>query len=98
MFFFIYTYSCYVYVYKLYVFCVYTYIEKGSKAVLVVKNPLVNAGDIIDSGLNPGSEVIPWRRKRQPTPVMLPGKSHGQGNLVGYSPWGLKELDTTVET
>ena len=31
---------------------------------------------------------IPWRRKWQPTPVFLPGKSHGQRGLVGYSPWG----------
>ena len=38
---------------------------------------------------------IPWRRKRQPTPVLLPGKSHGQRSLVGYSPWGCKESDTT---
>ena len=41
-------------------------------------------------GLNPwvGGED-PWRRKWQPTPVFLPGKSHGQRNLAGYSPWGL---------
>jgi len=38
---------------------------------------------------------IPWRRKWHPTPVLLPGKSHGQRSLVGYSPWGCKELDTT---
>jgi len=38
---------------------------------------------------------IPWRRKWQPTPVFLPGKSHGQRSLVGYSPWGRKESDTT---
>ena len=31
----------------------------------------------------------------QPTPVFLPGKSHGWRNLVGYSPWGRKESDTT---
>ena len=31
----------------------------------------------------------------QPTPVILPGKSHGQRSLVGYSPWGRKESDTT---
>ena len=31
---------------------------------------------------------IPWRRKWQPTPVFLPGKSQGQRSLVGYSPWG----------
>ena len=35
------------------------------------------------------------RRKWQPTPVLLPGKFHGLGSLVGYSPWGHKELDTT---
>ena len=38
---------------------------------------------------------IPWRRKWQPTPVFLPGKSHGQMSLAGYSPWGRKESDTT---
>ena len=36
-----------------------------------------------------------WRRKWQPTPVLLPGKSHGLRSLVGYSPWGCKESDTT---
>ena len=36
-----------------------------------------------------------WRRKWQPTPVFLPGESHGQRSLVGYSPWGRKESDTT---
>ena len=36
-----------------------------------------------------------WKRKWQPTPVLLPGKSHGQKSLVGYSPWGRKESDTT---
>ena len=34
------------------------------------------------------------RRKWQPTPVFMPGKSHGQRSLVGYSPWGRKESDT----
>ena len=36
-----------------------------------------------------------WRRKWQPTPVFLPGESHGQRSLVGYSPQSCKELDTT---
>ena len=35
-----------------------------------------------------------WRRKWQPTPVLLPGKFHGQRSLVGYSPWGGIESDT----
>ena len=36
-----------------------------------------------------------WRRKWQPTPVLLPGASHGQRSLGDYNPWGGKELDTT---
>ena len=36
-----------------------------------------------------------WRRQWHPTPVLLPEKSHGQRNLVGCSPWGREELDTT---
>ena len=39
-------------------------------------------------GFYPWVGKIPWRRKWQPTPVFLPGKSHGQRGLVGYSPWG----------
>ena len=38
---------------------------------------------------------MPWRRKWQPTPVLLPGKFHGLRSLVGYSPWDHKESDTT---
>ena len=41
---------------------------------------------------------IPWRRKRQPTPVFLPGKFHGQRSLVDCSPWGCKESDTSEHT
>ena len=39
--------------------------------------------------------MICWRRKWQSTPVLLPGKSHGQRSLVGYRPWGRKESDMT---
>ena len=43
-----------------------------------------------------GSTITPWRRRQwHPTPVLLPGKSHGRRSLVGCSPWGHKELDTT---
>ena len=38
---------------------------------------------------------ISWRRAWQPTPVVLPRESHGQGSLAGYSPWGRKECDMT---
>ena len=40
-------------------------------------------------------ERILWGRKWQPAPVLLPGKSHGQRSLAGYSPWGSRESDTT---
>ena len=46
-------------------------------------------------GFHPCVRKIPWRRAWQPTPVFLPGESHGQRSLVGCSPWGRKELDTT---
>ena len=39
-------------------------------------------------GFGPWVGKIPWRRKWQPTPVLLPGESHGRRSLVGYSPWG----------
>ena len=38
---------------------------------------------------------IPWRREWLPTPVFLPGESHRQRSLMGYSPWGYKESDKT---
>ena len=40
---------------------------------------------------------IPWRRAWHPTPVLLPRKSHGQRSLVGCSPWGHEELNTTEQ-
>ena len=39
--------------------------------------------------------ILPWRRQWHPTPVLLPGKSHGRRSLVGCSPWGRQESDTT---
>ena len=46
-------------------------------------------------GFDPWVRKIPWRKKWQPTPLFLPGKFHGQKNLAGYSPQGLKVLDMT---
>ena len=61
----------------------------------LVKNLRANAGDSGDSGSIPGIRRIPWRRKWQPIPAFLPGKSHGQGILVAYTPWGYQESDMT---
>ena len=41
------------------------------------------------------SLILFWRRQWHPTPVLLPGKSHGRRSLVGCSPWGREESDTT---
>ena len=41
---------------------------------------------------------IPWRKERQPIPVFLPRKFHGQRSLVDYNPWGCKESDITEHT
>ena len=65
-----------------------------------VKVSVWNVGDpglIPGSGRSPGEGKIPWRRKRQPTQVLLPGESHGGRSLVGYSPWGHKESDKTEQ-
>ena len=54
----------------------------------------LNAGEL---GSIRGSGRFPWRRKWQPTPVLLPGKCHGQRSLVGYSPWNRKESHMTEQ-
>ena len=56
----------------------------------MVKNPPASAGGTRDL-----VGKIPWSRKWQPTPGFLPGKSHGQRSLAGYSPRGHNESDTT---
>ena len=48
-------------------------------------------------GFDPWVGKIPWRRKWQSTPGLLPGKSHGLRSLVGYSAWGRKESDMTEQ-
>ena len=49
------------------------------------------------TGFIPWVGKIPWRREWQPTPVFLPGESHGQRNVVGHRPWGCKESDPTEQ-
>ena len=58
------------------------------------KESACKAGDA-GGGFDPWVGKMPWRRAWKPTPVLLPGECHGQRSLVGCSPWGLKELDTT---
>jgi len=58
----------------------------------VVKNPPANAGDAGYMGLIPGSGRSPGVGNHNPLPIFLPGKSHGQRSLVGYSVWGLQRV------
>ena len=60
----------------------------------VVKN-LPAWQEVQEMWLHPWVGKIPWRRAWQPTPVLLPGESHGLRSLVGYSPLGHKESDMT---
>ena len=61
-----------------------------------VKNPSTNVGDRdAGDGFDPWVGKIPWSRKWQSMPVLLPEKSRGQRSLAGYSPWGCRESDTT---
>ena len=64
----------------------------------MVNNLPANAGDARDPDSNPWVGKIPWRRKWQPTPGLLPGESHGQRSLTGFSPWDRQESDTTELT
>ena len=59
----------------------------ASQVALMVKNPAANAGDQKKkSSFNTWVGKIPWRRAWQPSPVFLPGESHGQRSLAGYGP------------
>ena len=59
------------------------------------KESTCDVGDIGDMGSIPVSERSPGGGKWQPTPVVLPGESHGQRSLVGYNPKGHKEWGMT---
>ena len=60
----------------------------------MVKNVLV----MQETRVQPLGREDTLEEGRQPTPIFIPGESHGQRSLVGYSPWGHKELDITDMT
>ena len=64
----------------------------------MVKNPPGNAGDARDLVQFLGQEDSPGGGKQQTTPVFLPGESHGQRSMAGYSPWGYKRAEHDVAT
>ena len=63
----------------------------------MVKNPPAKAADV-RHGFHPWGRKVPWRRKWQPAPAFLPGASHGQRSLGGYSSKGCTESDTNEVT
>ena len=70
------------------------YSDRACQVVQWVKNPPANSGDVSSvPGLGRS-----WRREWQPSSVFLPGEYHGQRSLVGWSPRGHKESDTTEAT
>ena len=64
-----------------------------SRVELVGKNTPAKAGDVRPR-FDPWIRKIPWRREWQSILIFLPGDSHGQRSLAGYSPWGRQESDT----
>ena len=68
----------------------------GCFRVLAIINSVeMNNGICVSFSVLVSSGYMPRRRQLQPTPVLLPGKSHGWRSLVGYSPWSHKESDMT---
>ena len=74
-----------------------TFWGRISPVMAVVSNLPAIAGDT-RHGFDPGVGKIPWRRAWQSTPAFLPGESHGQRSLGGYSLHGHEELDMTEHT
>ena len=63
---------------------------------LYLQNHMVGWAWPVGSDL-PTPRLGDWRRQWHPTPVLLPGKSHGRRRLVGCSPWGCEKSDTTEQ-
>ena len=63
----------------------------------MVRNSPARAGDTRDPGLIPVFKIL-WRKAWQPTPLFLPGESHGQKSLVGFNPWGCKRVGHNLAT
>ena len=67
-----------------------------SQLALEIKNPPAHEGDIMRHGFDPWVGKIPWRRKWQPSPVFLPGESHGHRSLAG-TVHGVTESDRSEQ-
>ena len=72
--------------------------QRNQASLMAQVNNLPAMGETQEPRFDPWLGKIPWKRKRQATPVILPGKPHGQRSLVGYSPRGHKESEATEPT
>ena len=70
-------------------------LESRLPGEIPITSDMQMTGRLKRRGFNPWVGKIPWRREWLPTPVFLPGEFHKQRSLLGYSPWGHKESDTT---
>ena len=79
----------YLHIHPLFFFRFYSHIDlyRASQVGLVVKNPPADAGDASWEDL--------LEKEIATCSSIVPGKFHGQRSLVGYNPWGHKEVDTT---
>ena len=75
-----------------------THIKKGFPSALRSEESTSQCSRYNRHQFDPWVRKIPWRRAWQPTPVFLPGESHGWGILVNYSPWGFMESDMSEAT
>ena len=71
--------------------------NRGFPGGSLVKDLPANEGDTQETGFIPGSGRLPWSSEWLPSPVFLPGEFCGWKSLAVFSPWGLKESDTTEE-
>ena len=78
-----------------YMYGIYKYLYKVRASLIAQLVKYLPA--MQETRFNSWVKKIPWRRKWEPTPAFLPGESHGQRSLAGYSPRGLKELDMTED-
>ena len=84
--------NIYIYIY------IYIYLTTASQVALLVKNPPTSSGDIREAGLIPEQGRSPGEGHESPLQYSCWENPHGQWSLVGYSPQGCKELDTTELT
>ena len=72
------------------------YFKPSIQKFSLVAQTVKNLPEMQKTRFDPWVGKIPWKREWVSTPVFLPGEFHRQQSLVGYSPWGGKELDTTA--